>query len=241
MFLKIRNTLNKIIPTQIKYKIVRNLPKVELFCSSNFRGIDKPWDADEKFIKLYKEISEKSLLDIRKAYTLFLMAKHATSIDGVYAEMGVFNGAGSKLMLEASSKNKDILLFDTFEGLPKIQNNYDKHWKEGDLNEVNYEQLKSFLCEPNFKFYKGYFPDSAKDIELDIKFAFVHLDFDLYVSTLDALKYCYTKMSKNGIILIDDYGTIACIGVRKAVEEFFSDKQECVIPNFNGQCIIVKQ
>lgn len=47
-------------------------------------------------------------------------------------------------------------------------------------------------------------------------------------------------MSPSGIILIDDYGVLACPGVRKAVDDFFKDKPEMAIPNLNGQCIIIK-
>ena len=240
MFLILRNFLDKILPASIKYSLVRKLPNIEVFFSHTFRGIDKTWLKDDVFNKTYNLAIKRSLLDVRKAYILYLCAKNAAKIDGVYAELGVYKGAGSRLMLEGSSKKKKILLFDTFEGLPDVNNQFDSNWNKGKLGEVDVNDIKSFLKEDNFEFHQGFFPESTKNVPEDIKIAFVHIDFDLYQSTIDALHYCYTKMTKSGIILVDDYGVLACQGVKKAVDDFFEDKPEMVIPNLNGQCMIIK-
>ena len=39
----------------------------------------------------------------------------------------------------------------------------------------------------------------------EIKFSFVHLDLDLYQSTIDSFKFVKSRLEKNAIILIDDY------------------------------------
>lgn len=240
MFLTARNILSKIIPSSVWNFLVRKLPNIEIFLSNSFRGIDKIWHNDEIFMKAYKESSKRSLLDIKKAYVLYTCAKNTKDVEGVFAELGVYKGAGSKLMLEGSRGEKDILLIDTFEGLPSGTDADNSYWKEGKLGDVNFNDIKTFLKEDNFKFYKGFFPESAKDIADDTIFSFVHIDFDLYQSTLDGLKFCYEKMSPAGVMLIDDYGVLACPGVKKAVDDFFSDKPEMVMPNLNGQCVIVK-
>ena len=241
MFLYLRKILDKLLPFSLKYFLVRKLPNIEIFFAFTFRGIDKLWLQDSTFRTTYNISASRSLLDIRKAYILYLCAKNAINIDGVYAELGVFKGAGGKLMLEGSNHKKKILLFDTFEGFPYINDQYDSHWDKGGLGSVDIKEIKSFLKEDNFEFYKGYFPDSAKNLTENIKFSLVHIDFDLYQSTIDALEYCYQKMTTSGIILIDDYGVLACPGVKKAVDDFFKAKPEMVIPNLNGQCIIIKK
>lgn len=240
MFLALRNFFNKLLPVSFKYYLVKKLPNVETFLASSLRGVDQLWKKDAAFITAYDAVAERSLLDNRKAYTLYLCAQKSASNEGEFAEFGVFRGAGSKLMLVASRHAKKILLFDTFEGLPNVSMEHDKHWKEGDLGEIDLTEIKSFLSEDNFEFHVGFFPESAADVSPAIKFSFVHIDFDLYQSTLDALAYCYNRMSPAGLILIDDYGVLACPGVKKAVDEFFAKKPEMVLPNFNGQCIIVK-
>ena len=240
MFLVIRNILNKIIPSSFKYWLVRKLPNLEIFMSNSFRGIDKLWSHDDIFIKVYKESSKRSLLDIKKAFIVYVCAQNAINIEGDYAELGVYKGAGSKLMLEGSKKEKKILLFDTFEGLPESSSEYDSHWEEGSLGDVSINDIKEFLKEDNFEFYPGFFPESTKKIATDVIFSFVHIDFDLYQSTIDGLEYCYNRMTPSGIFLVDDYGVLACPGVKKAVDDFFKDKPEMVLPNLNGQCVIIK-
>lgn len=240
MFLVLRKFLDKLLPSGLKYFLVRNLPNIEIIFSNNLRGIDRIWLNDTVFVNTYKTVVKISLLDIRKAYILYLCAKNAKNIEGIYAELGVYKGAGSKLMLEGSDKKKKILLFDTFEGLPNVNDQFDNHWDKGKLGEVNINDIKKFLNEENFEFHQGFFPESTKNVPEDTRLSFVHIDFDLYKSTIDALEYCYPKMTKSGIILVDDYGVLACQGVRKAVDDFFENKPEMVIPNLNGQCIIIK-
>jgi O-methyltransferase len=68
----------------------------------------------------------------------------------------------------------------------------------------------------------------------------VHLDADLYEPILEGLKFFYPRMPKHGMILVHDYN--AWIGARKAVDDFFSDKPELVIPmpDKSGSALIVK-
>lgn len=82
-------------------------------------------------------------------------------------------------------------------------------------------------------FYKGLFPQTAEPIK-DKKFAFVHLDTDLYESTLEGLKFFYPRMVKHGIILSHDYSTI------KEVRRAFQDFGEPIIELSMSQCLIVK-
>ena len=48
-------------------------------------------------------------------------------------------------------------------------------------------------------------------------------------------------MSKNGIIIFDDYGFPSCPGARKAVDEYFKDKPENVIYLATGQAFVIKE
>ena len=51
----------------------------------------------------------------------------------------------------------------------------------------------------------------------------LRLDTDFYSSTLVELKKLYPRLSKGGILIIDDYGYWR--GARKAVDEYFKDKK----------------
>ena len=77
----------------------------------------------------------------------------------------------------------------------------------------------------NFKLVKGdvvkTLPNYLKE-NSGAKIALLHLDLDVYRPTKFVLNKLYEKMSRGGIILIDDYSEIA--GATKAVDEFFIKK-----------------
>ncbi|MEK7622367.1 MAG: TylF/MycF/NovP-related O-methyltransferase [Patescibacteria group bacterium] len=166
---------------------------------------------------------------------IYHCALSMTKLSGDFAEVGVCKGASAKVICEAKG-GKFLHLFDTFEGLPK------PGAFDGMLQKKQYlaplKIAKAYLKKyKNVVFYKGFFPGTSRAI-LGGKFAFVHLDVDLYQSTLDCLKIFYPRMEKGGIILSHDYSTLN--GVRKAFEEYFADKQELVLELPTSQCMIIK-
>ncbi len=72
------------------------------------------------------------------------------------------------------------------------------------------------------------------------RFSFVHLDVDIYESTLACLTFFYPRMTKGGCIISHDY-PLGSDGVRRAFDEFFSDKPEIIIEPFaTDQALVVK-
>ena len=68
----------------------------------------------------------------------------------------------------------------------------------------------------------------------DLKFALVHIDCDLYTPIVNALNYFYPRLMPGGYLIIHDYFSLAWDGAEKAVDEFFADKFEPVIPLTDG-------
>ena len=71
----------------------------------------------------------------------------------------------------------------------------------------------------------------------NLKFSFVHLDFDLYQSTMDTFNFIKDRLEKNAIILFDDYNLINQEGVKKAVKDLKIDLDRG-IQTQSGQLII---
>ncbi len=71
-------------------------------------------------------------------------------------------------------------------------------------------------------FVKGPVEDTIPK-NIPFKVSLLRLDTDWYSSTLHELNHMYPLLSKNGILIIDDYGHWQ--GARKAVDEYFSDFQ----------------
>ena len=86
------------------------------------------------------------------------------------------------------------------------------------------------------KVTKGIFPESA-DIIKELKFSFVHLDVDLYKSTIDCLRYFFPRLVNGGIILIHDFHTD---GIKKAINEFLVENKVQIIELSGTQGLVLK-
>lgn len=181
------------------------------------------------------------LLTNTEAENLYDTAKKQNKTNGNYAEAGVYKGATAKIISKAKGK-KTLLLFDTFEGLPKPQKidtkQSGKPFKEKEFVET-LENVQHYLRkETNIKYHKGLLKDTLPTIPKQ-QYAFVHLDLDLYESTKQALRYFYPRMATRGIILSHDYTTIT--SVKKAFDEYFKNKPEKPTKvSFTTQCKVVK-
>lgn len=226
LFRKVSKNINSFILKKFNVRIIN-------YRNNNFRN-----DSEllELLIKIRKE--GKSLQSLEELYNIYNLSKKTSHLDGDMAEVGVYKGGSAKLI--AINKGKRALhLFDSFKGILRISNQ-DIH-KVKDFQNTTLEEVREYLSKfNNIFFYKGWFPDTAKSIE-NKKFSFVHLDLDLYQSTLDALQFFLYRMNSGGVILSHDYNSISCPGVSKAFNEFFSNKRETVIELAGtSQCLVVK-
>lgn len=197
---------------------------------------------DKKIVDLIKSIKKE--IDFAfypiEAFHVFSIANSQSRIKGDMAEVGVYQGGSAKLICEAKKENK-LHLFDTFEGLPEVSNQDThfgkKYWETGEFNNTSLQGVKNYLSDyDNVKFYKGKFPETADSIE-ETQFSFVHLDVDLYQSTIDCLNFFFPRMVTGGIILTHDYHTS---GVKRAFEEFFHDKKVPLLELSGSQCLVIK-
>ncbi len=198
------------------------------------------WDDDKQFVELMRMISDYSLVDKKRCFMLYQFCKQVSSLKGDIAEVGVFKGGTARLLAESvKAQNKNIHLFDTFEGIPHSDPGRDII-KKGDFKNTSLESVKSYLGDlKNIFFYQGLFPASAKSLE-NLKFSLAHIDVDIYKSVVDCCAFFYPRIEKGGIMIFDDYGHLCCPGAKTAVDEFFSDKVEkpCYLPT--GQCIVIR-
>ncbi|MBF0589509.1 MAG: class I SAM-dependent methyltransferase, partial [Magnetococcales bacterium] len=220
MISQLRYYVGLCLPVSLKWRLVRVLPELVNLLALFVQGMRRVWDEDESFSEAYKVVASRSLSDKRRAYVLYSVAKNIVTSGAVIAELGVYRGATSYLMDRATNGRHQFHLFDTFEGLPETDPNYDPFWKSGDMNEPEFEEVKRFLPDERFHFYKGIFPETAKALPEDLTFSLVHVDMDIYQSTVDALQLFYPRMVPGGIIVIDDYGLLTCGGLKMALDQF---------------------
>ena len=120
-----------------------------------------------------------------------------------------------------------MYLFDTFTGFDQQDVHRDLELGAGEaILEKSYDfsntaeelVLRQMPHRENCIVRKGYFPDTAKN--LDETFCFVSLDADLYQPMFEGLKYFYPRLAKGGYIFIHDYFNDVFPGTKRAVREF---------------------
>jgi hypothetical protein len=196
------------------------------------------YNNNEYFDKSLEIINENRIIQsIHECINLCLCTDKTNKIKGDICEVGTWKGGSAKLICEFKGK-RNFYIFDNFEiGLTDVSSeDLDLVNINGDMS-FSYNSVKDYLKDyDNVFLIKGHFPETAKPI-LNKKFSLVHFDVDTYKSTKSCIEFFYSKMSKGGIMLSHDYGTY--IGVKKAFDEFFKDKEE-VIFQIDSQCFIIK-
>jgi hypothetical protein len=151
----------------------------------------------------------------------------------------VFEGSTAKILCESQGA-KTVHLFDTFAGLPPGTTDAEKIvFADKAKYRCSLESVQSYLSGyQNVRYYQGLFPDSAVELPADVRFSFVHMDVDLYKSTLACLDFFYPRMTPGGILVSHDYSILE--GVERAFREFLADKPESLIELTTSQCVVVK-
>jgi len=203
-----------------------------------------PW-FEEWFQKIYSKAKPRTKVTEDRCYIIFRFCEHCLHIAGDFAECGVYKGGSAYLIADTlvsnSVQDKQVHLFDTFVGMPAIANQDPSGVKEGWFGDNSLGAVKNYLqAFPFVVFHQGVIPETFGSLG-DRKFSFVHIDVDLYQTTMDCCNFFYNRMPSGGIMIFDDYGFLAFSDSEKrAVDQFFKDKPETPIALPTGQCIVMK-
>jgi O-methyltransferase len=167
------------------------------------------------------------------------LLERTTSVPGDVAECGVFQG-GSLIPISIWCRDhtpeRTIYGFDSFQGFDEAINldlglggadDGDKRlhgFAETSFERV-LQKVDCFELQYIVNLVPGYFRDTLAYVET-LRFAFVHLDVDIYQSYRECLAFFYPRMTPGGIILFDEYDDPPWPGCNKAVDEFLADKLE---------------
>lgn len=182
-----------------------------------------------------------------RRFFLISTAASVRHVAGDTADVGVRFGTSSFFILRGiDDPARQHHIFDSFEGLsePAPEDSGDGRptvWKKGHLLAEEAVTRKNLhMYEDRCRFYKGWVPTRFPEVE-DRKFAFVHIDVDLYEPTRDTIEFFYERVNPGGVIVCDDYGSAQCFGARKALDEFMAGKSESLFHIPTGQSLIVKR
>lgn len=152
-------------------------------------------------------------------------------LKGDLAELGVYKGNTAALLAKfARNQERTVYLFDTFQGFSKADLREIDADKEVGFQDTSLERVRSLVGTQRTEYVVGYFPESAAAIPDDLSFCLVHLDCDLYAPMKAALEYFYPRLVSGGFLLLHDYSSLCWDGAEKAIDGFFADKAERVVP-----------
>ena len=196
---------------------------------------------DEQFLRIYNQCKDFTMTSKERMYALYKSVEYLikAGIPGDFIECGVWKGGSTMLiartLLDLKVSDRKIYLYDTFEGMtqPKdcdyrIENNErakDLLQQEqvkcyASLAEVEENMASTKYPRENLCFVKGKVEETIPKTTPS-KIALLRLDTDWYESTKHELEHLFPLLSKNGVLIIDDYGYWA--GSKKAVDEYFSN------------------
>jgi hypothetical protein len=200
------------------------------------------------FSSLHKSIIRKvrpyTMTSQERLYALLEAVRHITTsgVPGSIVECGVWKGgsmmAAALMLGELERADRDLYLFDTFDGMPRpkaIDATFEgepasdifEALKTGDdssaycraqFQEVHDALVSTGYPQERISMIKGKveetIPGSAPD-----SIALLRLDTDWYESTRHELEHLFPRLSPGGVLIIDDYGHWQ--GCKRAVDEYF--------------------
>jgi len=156
-------------------------------------------------------------------------------LDGDFVEIGVYKGDTATLLAEAARKlDKIAYLLDTFEGFDAKDFVGIDNGRKITFADTSLEAVRQRVGDENTKLIQGYFPATAESLPADGRYALVHVDCDLFQPIMNSLEYFYPRMVPGGFIVVHDYNSFGWDGAEKAVDQFFANRPECVVPVPDG-------
>jgi len=170
---------------------------------------------------------------------------------GAFVECGVAKGGSTMAMaytlLELGITDRELFLYDTFEGMPEPEEvdrgrfgePAAKSWRkrrdeQGRSTWINHglEEVRANLAltgypGPRLHFVKGKVEETLPAAAPPDAIAILRLDTDWYASTKAEFDHLYPKLVRGGIVIIDDY--FRWQGARKAADEYVAEHR---IPMF---------
>lgn len=177
---------------------------------------------------------------IRKLLVRYELFKKSLNVPGDIIECGVFKGVGlmywlKLLKIYAPGEKKRVIGFDTFSKFSSQLKNFEKnsakkYIKEANFKGIDHKKLLSLTKKNGFDncvLVKGEIKNTVKNFlekNKGLRISLINIDFDTYSGTKAVLENLYNRVSRGGIIILDEYGKSGW-GESDAVDEFFKKKK----------------
>jgi O-methyltransferase len=215
----------------------------------------KKYLKEVEYKAIYSKYKEFTMIQQREYNECLELASSVKNLQGCIVECGVWRGGMMAGIADILGKDRKYYLFDSFEGLPPAkeidgesaiawQKNVNSPWYfdncKAEMDWADKAMKKAGTL--NFKLVKGWFENTVPTYKLDEEITLLHLDADWYDSTIMCLEYFFPKVTKGGVIILDDY--YVWDGCSKALHDYLS-KNNCTerIMQVNASliCYLIKK
>jgi len=178
-------------------------------------------------LRLFRRVRSHTLVSRAKLNRLCTLVAtlEREAVPGAIVECGVFKGGAAALMAHESAGRREVLLFDSFEGLPppgqhdgsQAHTEFRPGWcasTEDDVREI----FRRLGClTPGVRLVKGWFDQTFPTVPA-LPVALLHIDADWYESVRTCLDTWFDRIVPGGYLVLDDYGRWE--GCTRAADEF---------------------
>lgn len=202
-----------------------------------------PPDFDRELVALIERVAPFSVTSPERIASLVGATQHVvrSRIPGALVECGVWKGgsmmAAALTLLRLGADDRDLYLFDTFAGMseptdidietaaagPAPARASDTWQSINDWAAVGNDEVRANLLSTGYPSSRLHLVEGKVEDTLPAaapeSIALLRLDTDWYESTAHELRHLYPRLSRGGILLVDDYGHWS--GARRAVDEYF--------------------
>jgi O-methyltransferase len=221
------------------------------------------FEADQFFNKIYQQGLERSGTPNAKRrperfYNTVQLFLQTLDLPGSMAECGCWKGLSSFIFChyirtgDETFRGENYHIFDSFQGLntPTGLDNLPQtttkslESKFGTVRgafQADLKHVKNTLVDfPQIRFHKGWMPKLFSSLP-EKTYRFVHVDVDLYEPTFGAVAYFYPRLVSGGLIVCDDYGSLAWPGAKRAIDAYCQRMEIKPLILSTGQAILFKR
>lgn len=203
-----------------------------------------PVDYDEGAREIIRAVKPRTMTSPEKLNALINSVRYVVrnDIPGDIVECGVWRGgsmlAVAKTLLEVGDTERELHLYDTFEGMSEPTEHDKRHdgksaadmlatsdkssgvWAYATLEDVQETMAQAAYPGERVHYYKGKVEDTIPG-DAPEKISILRLDTDWYESTRHELEHLWPRLVPGGVLLLDDYGWWD--GARRAVDEWLAE------------------
>lgn len=215
-------------------------------------GAAFPPDMDQEAVDIIRRVQPFTMTSKERVFALVQAVRYLieAGVPGAFVECGVWRGgsmmAVAQVLLRLGCADRELHLFDTFEGMPqpthldvdyagvaamtefvRTRRGTDaSDWCSAAVDDVRRNLLSTGYGEKQMKFIQGRVENTVPACAPD-SIALLRLDTDWYESTLHEMVHLFPRLSPGGVLIIDDYGYWQ--GARRAVDEYFAKQRIAIL------------